>query len=580
MIAEAVARMANGIDHAASGAAQPKTAIDSAASQTIATHTSFDPARNPDHGMRSAQGASTVPHGGIRIDRDIVTVLAALASILLLHHATAASMADIWLYSQTFAHGLIIAPISIWLIWRQRASLSALPRRPSIIALWALAALGAVWLLATVANVQILQQYSLVAMLIATVVAILGTAYARAIAFPLAYLLLAVPFGEIFVPPLVNFTAQFTVDLLQLSGIPAFRENNFLTLPSGSWSVVDACSGLRYLIASFALGTLYAHLSYRGVWRRLAFIGVALVLPVFANGLRAYGIVLLGHWSDMRLAVGVDHLIYGWVFFCLISLLLFWTGSHWHDAEPPPSPAPGVVAPPRQKTPGPPRAAIACIAVVAVWPLLAALILRADMSAAPSDGIAGSVATIGASSAPLTIADMPPPWNGSALDTDDWHMLHAGQPQRYARKFSNGAETVTVQVFYYPQQIKQAQLLTPVRRSVQAGQPQWYESGAEIRRVAIGAGTLTVSQTVVQAGATKLLVWRWYRQGDVDTASALHVKLLLAQAKLLRGRQDGADIVFAAPFDEQANSAAIALQRALTAMLPAINAGLRHDAPR
>lgn len=545
-------------------------------------HTGADPAQFNLPPNVPASPAAAIATGWsswrARIDSDAMTVFATLVAILLLYRSTAAAMAGIWLYSQTFAHGLVIAPISLWLIWRQRARLSLVPRRPSAMAFWPLAALGLAWLLATLANVQVLQQYTMVAMLPAAVVAMLGADSARVIAFPLAYLLLAVPFGEILVPPLVDFTARFTVDLLQLSGVPAFRENNFLTLPSGSWSVVDACSGLRYLIASFALGTLYAYLSYRGIWRRLAFVGVALLLPVFANGLRAYGIVLLGHWSDMRLAVGVDHLIYGWVFFCLISLLLFWTGARWRDAAPPP--APGAAMPPSIPTPGLPRAAVACVAVAAAWPLLAALILHADASAsAPSDTEATTSFTA-ASGMPLPIANLPPPWRGGALDADDWHALHAGRPQRYARKFSDGADRVTLQVFYYPRQVKEAELLTPVRRSVQAGEPQWHESGAETRTLSIGAATLTVSQTVAQAGATKLLVWRWYRQGGVDTASALRVKLLLAEAKLLRRRQDGADIVLAAPFDEQADSAAATLQRAVAAALPAIDAGLRHDAPR
>ncbi len=45
-----------------------------------------------------------------------------------------------------------------------------------------------------------------------------------------------------------------------------------------------------------------------------------------ANTLRAYIIVMLGHFSDMKVATGADHLIYGWVFFGLVMFLLFWIG--------------------------------------------------------------------------------------------------------------------------------------------------------------------------------------------------------------------------------------------------------------
>src|SRR5690606_22417596 len=93
-----------------------------------------------------------------------------------------------------------------------------------------------------------------------------------------------------------------------------------------------------YLIASITLGALYAYLTYRSWKRRLLFVIAAMIVPVFANGGRAYMIVMIAHLSDMKLALGVDHYIYGWVFFGLVMLLLFWIGSFWREDE---QPAPG-----------------------------------------------------------------------------------------------------------------------------------------------------------------------------------------------------------------------------------------------
>src|SRR5471030_2168473 len=133
------------------------------------------------------------------------------------------------------------------------------------------------------------------------------------------------------IAPLIDFTARFTVWALQLSGIPVLREGANLTLPSGNWSVVDACSGERYLIASFTLGCLYAYLSYRSLRRRLLFLIVAVVVPIIANGLRAYMIVMIGHLSGMTLAVGIDHIIYGWLFFGLVMWLVYAVGGRWRE---------------------------------------------------------------------------------------------------------------------------------------------------------------------------------------------------------------------------------------------------------
>ena len=46
-------------------------------------------------------------------------------------------------------------------------------------------------------------------------------------------------------------------------------------------------------------------------------------------------IVLLGHYSGNRLAVGVDHLIYGWVFFGIVIGIMFFIGSRWAEAPVP-----------------------------------------------------------------------------------------------------------------------------------------------------------------------------------------------------------------------------------------------------
>jgi hypothetical protein len=59
------------------------------------------------------------------------------------------------------------------------------------------------------------------------------------------------------------------------------------------------------------------------------------VVPIVANWLRAYMIVMIGHTSGMELATGVDHLIYGWLFFGLVMFIMFWIGSYWREDEAP-----------------------------------------------------------------------------------------------------------------------------------------------------------------------------------------------------------------------------------------------------
>lgn len=478
-----------------------------------------------------------------------------IGAIAALYHETLWSMIVLWSRSQTFAHGFVIAPISAWMIWRQRDHLARLEPRPALAALILLVIEGATWLLATLANVPVVAQYAVVAMISSSVIATYGWEIARTIAFPLAYLLLAVPFGEIFIPYLIDFTASFTIGALQLTGVPVFREHNYFSIPSGTWSVVDACSGLRYLIASFALGTLYAQLNYHSLRRRLIFVGIALLVPVLANGIRAYLIVMIGHWSNMQLAVGIDHLIYGWVFFGVVMMLLFWCASLWPDSPSISTPsAPGPVSLMPKARIGQAGAAFAPVFILACWPLFAALLPDTTYR--------------------VTKLDLGPPlapWVIVPSEELHWRSPHAGIPFQFRQSYQGPHGIVRLQLAWYPTQIKDLELFT--QELYPLGE-HWRVISNDYMSIVIGKSRLNVIQSILKSEHHNQLVWHWYRQSGIDTNSLLLVKLLLAKSKLLRTAQDRADIVVAAPFEEQSTSAELAMQDFLTDMFPAIDKGL------
>ena len=169
------------------------------------------------------------------------------------------------------------------------------------------------------------------AIVILLVFAVFGKAVASVIIFPLLFLFFAVPLGEFLLPLLMEWTAKFTVIAVRLSGVPVYQEGLQFIISSGSWSVVEACSGVRYLISSVMIGTLYAYLNFQSFNRRFIFICFSIIVPVLANWVRAYIIVMLGHFSGNTLAVGFDHLIYGWLFFGVVIMLMFLIGGRWSE---------------------------------------------------------------------------------------------------------------------------------------------------------------------------------------------------------------------------------------------------------
>ena len=272
----------------------------------------------------------------------LLWLLTLFAVLLVLYGPTFESIVSIWWRSGTFTHCFFVLPIVGYLVWRKRLALQHVTFRTDPRGLPFLGLIGLAWLLADLIHVQVVAQLAVVAMIVVLVWVALGWAVVRILAFPLGFLLFAVPMGEAVVYPLMQLTATVTVTLLSLSGIPVYSEGTFISIPSGDWSVVEACSGIRYLIASVFLGSLYAYLSYRSLLAPDRFMVLATVVPILANGIRAFLIVMIGHLSGMKLAVGIDHLIYGWVFFGFVMFALFAIGNLWSEQPTPEDVAGGV----------------------------------------------------------------------------------------------------------------------------------------------------------------------------------------------------------------------------------------------
>lgn len=499
----------------------------------------------------------SAPAGGAW--RTALPVLAAmLAAIVAMYWRTAASIVAIWDRSETFAHGYLIVPIVLVLVWAKRRELAAIAPRPDYLGFAALAGAGLAWLVAAAGDVQVVQQYAMAAMIPAAVLAVAGRQVARTIAFPLAFLLLGVPVGEFLIPPLMEWTADFTVTALQLSGIPVYREGLFFTIPSGQWSVVEGCSGLRYLIASVTVGVLFAYLNYTRPWKRALFVLAAVLVPIVANGLRAYGIVMIAHLSDMKLAMGVDHFVYGWVFFGIVMLLLFWIGSFWRDAAPRPStaakPAPARPAASARRLAA---AALAAVALAGTWPAYGAYL----------DQPSGRAAHL---AVPAPAAG----WEIDAAALTDWRPRYRGSAASLFQVYRKGERRVGLYLAHYRDQRQGAQLITSQNLMVVQKHPVWINVGEGRRAEDLGGGEVQIRQTRLRSPEQRLLVWDWFRIAGRDLSNPYLGKLYLARDRLLARGDDAGAIIVATPYDELAEPAQETLRLFTREMRPSIEAAL------
>ena len=233
----------------------------------------------------------------------------------------------VWYDSTAYSHCFLVLPTAAYLAWDRRDALAGVVLRP---APWPAAAAAipvmVVWFAAERLGVMEGRQFAALALLLLTIFAVIGWKVARLMAAPLLYLVFLVPFGAFLTPVLQQVTLVLSMFFLHLVNVPAVSDGFVIEVPHAVFYVAEACAGLRFLIASIAFGTLYACLIYRSPRRRALFIAASVVIPVVANGIRAFGIVWLGYVLGSAEAAAADHLIYGWIFFSFVILLLILAG--------------------------------------------------------------------------------------------------------------------------------------------------------------------------------------------------------------------------------------------------------------
>jgi exosortase A len=256
----------------------------------------------------------------------------ALALISAVYFSTVQLLVKTWTGDSTYSHAFLILPIAAYLAWIRRNRLATVTVSPTFYSIPMMFIVSAVWLAGWAGSVNIVQQVAFVATLMVVLVGVWGFRAFRVLAFPISYLIFLVPFGDSLVQPLRELTTKFAMGGLELLHIPVLLDRHTIILSSGTWEVAEACSGLRFLIAAIALGT-----SLWGIlqsWKhRIALIVIAIVTATVGNGLRALGIILLGYATNNKLAAGIDHVVYGWIFTSTLLAGLLWLAFRWAKNE-------------------------------------------------------------------------------------------------------------------------------------------------------------------------------------------------------------------------------------------------------
>ena len=255
----------------------------------------------------------------------VLSLIASAAVLGALAFREWGEMAHQWWNIDTYNHILLVPLISIWLVSLKREALFAQVPRGWGPGLALVAASLALWLAGRMTGINLLAHAGAVAALQSAVLAIIGPRAALLLALPIAYAAFLVPFGDEIIPPLQAITAKIAIALTVWSGVPAVIDGLYIDTPAGLFIVAEECSGVKFLIAMVAFAVLLAFTRFATWKRRAVLFAAALIVPILANGVRAWGTIFIAQSAGMEFAAGFDHIFYGWIFFAIVlAIVLAW----------------------------------------------------------------------------------------------------------------------------------------------------------------------------------------------------------------------------------------------------------------
>jgi EpsI family protein len=239
-----------------------------------------------------------------------------VCGLALLYFEPLVALVRQWNGSPMYSYAFTVPLISLYVLWSRRDALASQEPKPARLVGGMVIAAGLLMLaLAQVAAVQVVQQGSLLVVIVGLVLLLFGAGFLKVSAPAIGYLIFMIPVWDVFTEPLhwpfQNNSAELGVAILHAVGIPAYREGTVIALSNVTLEVARACSGVNYLVAVLALALPLSYIRLEGVWRRVVLIASALVIAALANGLRVALIGTLAYLEIGSPLHGPFHVLHG-----------------------------------------------------------------------------------------------------------------------------------------------------------------------------------------------------------------------------------------------------------------------------
>jgi exosortase len=232
-----------------------------------------------------------------------------------------------WLGNSYYSHGFLVPLIAGVLAWRRRDVL-AVPQ-PEDAGLTLIAAGLVMHLVSLPWRLSVISALGLVILLAGLVWTFWGRVALRRLAFPLAFLTVAIPLPwiERFSPPLEALVARYATLCVRAVGVAATNVGSQVSLTGTTFVVGAPCSGLRSLVALVTLALLFGYVVRGPMWGRALLVTAAFPAAILANLVRVTSLFWVADVFGAEAGLGYYHTLSSPVLFVVAFGLLI--GLSW-----------------------------------------------------------------------------------------------------------------------------------------------------------------------------------------------------------------------------------------------------------
>jgi exosortase B len=261
--------------------------------------------------------------------RGLLWPLLLVASFVAAYFPTVSRLIDGPWQTEQEGHGPLIIAASLWLVWQSRAQLKAVELAPAPILGWTALLLGLLLMfLARTQDVLPVEAFSIIPVIVGCVLLAAGWPMLRILAFPIGFLIFAVPVPDWMIDaatvPLKVFISNSVTRILYAAGFPIAQNGVMIMIGSYQLLVKDACSGMNSIFALSAIGVFYAY-AFRWDQKVRALILLVSIIPITiaANFIRVITLVLIAYYGGPDMLEGTVHDLTGIGLFVVAVVLLF-----------------------------------------------------------------------------------------------------------------------------------------------------------------------------------------------------------------------------------------------------------------